>query len=246
MKESQKQWQLHYLGFYGESTGDIDGDFGPKSKAGTEDFQKTFGLEPADGIFGKHTRNKSKEIISAIQEVVSAYAKEPLKVDGLAGVKTMTATIWFQKAVGLTPTGIADADTREAIARLAPPAEAPEEREADWWKEIRYFTREEWRCKCAGRYCGGYPAEPQEALVRLLDRAREHFGKPCYLVSPLRCETWNRLQGGVANSRHRLGKAADIRIPGVSANNLYSWLRKQPEVRYTYKITSTNVHVDIL
>ena len=83
MKARQKQWQLHYLGFYGESTGDIDGDFGPKSKAGTEDFQKTFGLEPADGIFGKHTRNKSKEIISAIQEVVSAYAKEPLKVDGL-------------------------------------------------------------------------------------------------------------------------------------------------------------------
>lgn len=246
MKAKQKQWQLYYLGFYGDSIQDIDGIFGEKSAAGTEAFQKESGLEPADGVFGKHTRNKSKEIISAIQEVLRDYAKEPLTVDGLAGVKTMTATIWFQKAVGLTPTGIADAETRAAIAAHAPPAKAPEPQGDSFWVEIKYFTREEWRCKCGGKHCDGYPAEPQEALVRLLDRAREHFGKPCILVSPLRCETWNRLQGGVANSRHRLGKAADIRIPGVSANNLYSWLRKQPEVRYAYKINGTNVHVDIL
>ena len=40
-------------------------------------------------------------------------------------------------------------------------------------------------------------------------------------------------------------EAMDIRIEGVTANNLYSFFKKQPEVRYTYKINDTNVHFDI-
>ena len=79
----------------------------------------------------------------------------------------------------------------------------------------------------------------------MADRARKHFGKPAHNVSTLRDPTWNRLSGGVANSQHMYGEAMDIRIDGVSANDLYSFLKKQPEVRYTYKINGTNVHFDI-
>lgn len=254
MKAKQKQWQLHYLGFYGESTNDIDGIWGAKSAAGTELFQRTYGLEPADSIFGTHTRNKSREVIESIQEVVSPYGvrngMKPLIIDGLAGPATMAATIWFQKEKGLTPNGIADARTVTALANEIPEIDAviwptPETGSDSFWDEIEYFTREELRCKCGGQYCNGYPAEPQEAMVRVADRARKHFGKPAHNVSALRCPTWNRLSGGVVNSQHMYGEAMDIRIDGVSANDLYSFLKKQPEVRYTYKINSTNVHFDI-
>lgn len=247
MKVKQKQWQLFYLGFYGESTDDIDGIWGPKSIEATEEFQRCFGLEPVDGVFGKHSKNKSREVISAIQRVITAYAKAPLVIDGLAGPSTMSATVWYQKdhvKYGLTPNGMADKNTRDFIAVYVEP-ELDEPDPNDFWDEIEYFTREELKCKCGGRYCDGYPAEPKEMLVRLADRARRHFGKPAHNVSTLRDPTWNRLSGGVANSQHVYGEAMDIRIDGVSANELYSFLKKQPEVRYTYKINSTNVHFDV-
>lgn len=254
MKAKQKQWQLFYLGFYGETTADIDGIWGDKSAAGTELFQRTYGLEPVDSIFGTHTKNKSREVIESIQEVVSPYGvkhgMKPLTIDGLAGPATVAATIWFQKEKGLTPNGIADAKTVTAISNEIPEIDAviwptPETGSDSFWDEIEYFTREELRCKCGGQYCNGFPAEPQEMLVRVADRARKHFGKPAHNVSTLRDPTWNRLSGGVANSQHMYGEAMDIRIDGVSANDLYSFLKKQPEVRYAYKINGTNVHFDI-
>lgn len=243
MKASQKQWQLYYLGFYGESVGDIDGDFGPKSKAGTEDFQKTFGLEPADGIFGRHTRNKSKEIISAIQEVLQSYAKEAITVDGLAGPRTMDATRAFQKAVGLAPTGIADPETREAIAAHEPHAKAPEEQKADWWKEIRYFTREEWRCKCGK--CGGFPAEPEEKLVRRADSLRQTLGAAVTVSSGVRCSDHNRKVGGVSGSRHLSGKAMDFCAAGKTSRQVLACIQKMDGIRYAYAIDGRYVHMDI-
>ena len=114
-----------------------------------------------------------------------------------------------------------------------------------FWVEIKYFTREELRCKCGGQFCNGFPAEPQELLVRLAERARRHFGAPAHNISCLRCPVWNARSGGVANSQHMYGEAMDIRIEGVTADELLAFFQKQPEVRYCYKINSTNVHFDI-
>lgn len=262
MKIKQKQWQLFYLGYYGESTTDIDGIWGPNSKAATLEFQKAVGIKD-DGIFGTHTRNKTKEMISAIQEVINGSGGKSIVIDGLAGPATMSATVWYQKEHGLTPNGLADEETRKYISEnFGPPVgedvnvpsnetatDIPvgdkKETTGTFWDEIEYFTRDELKCKCGWRYCNGFPAEPQELAVRLADRARKHFGKPAHNVSFLRCPEWNRLQGGVANSQHMYGEAMDIRIDGVSANELYSFMKKQPEVRYTYKINEKNVHFDI-
>ena len=114
-----------------------------------------------------------------------------------------------------------------------------------FWDGIVYFKRNEMRCKCGGRYCNGFPAEPQQLLMELADRARKHFGRPAHVVSGLRCARWNQIQGGVANSQHMYGEAMDIRIDGVSADELLAWMKQQPEVRYCYRINSTNVHFDI-
>lgn len=252
MTIKQKQWQLFFLGYYGDSTEDIDGLWGPKSEAATREFQEDVGIT-VDGIFGEHTETKTKEIIDDIQDVVTAYGFSGLINDGLAGPKTMAATIWYQKAVGLTPDGIVGPETRTYILNHVGPESSVDEEDpvivtektGTFWDEIEHFTRDELRCKCGGRYCNGFPAEPKEMTVRLADRARKHFGRPAHNVSFLRCKTWNAQSGGVANSQHMYGEAMDIRIEGVSADELHAFFNAQPEVRYTYKINSTNVHFDI-
>ena len=47
--------------------------------------------------------------------------------------------------------------------------------------------------------------------LMLLEPAREAIGCPVIINSGFRCEAVNRKVGGVPNSQHRLGQAADIR-----------------------------------
>lgn len=130
------------------------------------------------------------------------------------------------------------------------PEETPEQPEkepdsGDFWADIKHFKREEFRCKCNGLYCNGFPAEPQPGMVYLADAAREYFGRPGRVVSGLRCSVWNRKQGGVDNSQHMYGEAVDLQIDGVSAAALLAFINRQPGVRYAYAINSTNVHIGI-
>ena len=255
MNVRQKQWQLFFLGYYGNSAIVIDGIFGPRSGDATLQFQKEFFPDPIahDGIFGDSTAAKSMEVIDRIQDILQSVVPD-LKDDGLAGPKTMAALKLWQEEHDLPATGQVDDDTWDMLMLEVPKIEQPsdpvpeqgtEGQTGTFWDGIRYFKREEFRCKCGGRYCNGFPAEPKEQLVKLLDAARAHFGRPAHIVSGLRCPDWNSIQGGVANSQHMYGEAADVRIDGVSADSLLAFFQSQPGVRYTYKINSTNVHVDI-
>ena len=255
----QKQWQLFFLGYYGESLRDIDGIWGEKSQDGTLAFQKDYFRDPIahDGIFGDSSAGKSMEVIDRIQDILKAVVPD-LVDDGLAGPKTMAALQAFQEAQGLPQTGRVDGETWDALMQQVPVQESPADPvpEVDttteesstvvtFWPGIVYFKRNEMRCKCGNRYCNGFPAEPQQLLMELADRARKHFGAPAHVVSGLRCSRWNQIQGGVANSQHMYGEAMDIRIDGVTAETLLAWMKKHPEVRYCYAINSTNVHFDI-
>ena len=255
MTPKQAQWQLLFLDYY---DGAVDGVWGPKSKAATLQFQKEFFEDSIahDGKFGASTAAKSQEVVDRIQEILQTIVPG-LKDDGLAGQKTVAALKTYQESKGLAQTGRVDDATWDAlmleIPRQEQPTEpVPEQDTGDdetiivsFWPGIVHFKREEMRCKCGGRYCNGFPAEPQQQLMELADRAREHFGRPAHVVSGLRCSRWNAIQGGVANSQHMYGEAMDIRIDGVSAAELLAWIKKQPEVRYCYAINSTNIHFDI-
>ena len=94
MNDKQKQWQLFFLDYYGESTQDIDGIFGLKSEAATLQFQKEFFPDPIahDGIFGSNTAAKSVEVIDRIQDILKSVVPD-LVDDGLAGPKTMEAMV---------------------------------------------------------------------------------------------------------------------------------------------------------
>lgn len=170
-------------------------------------------------------------------------------IDGIWGTKSQHAVKAFQKDFGLTADGICGTDTEKAMTHAVAygmSTQVGDEAESgDFWDEIVYFAREEFKCRCGGKYCDGYPAEPQEGMVRLADRARKHFGAPATVVSGLRCEKHNANVGGVANSQHMYGEAVDLRIQGVSAGELLFFIQSQPGVRYAYAINDTNVHFDI-
>ena len=115
-----------------------------------------------------------------------------------------------------------------------------------FWDEIEYFDRSEFKCKCGGKYCKGYPHEPDERMVRIADQLRKNLGVPITIVSGLRCKTWNAIQNGHAQSQHMYGEAADIYAKGVSQSRVEAELDKIGGVRYHYAIKgSSNVHFDV-
>ena len=68
--------------------------------------------------------------------------------------------------------------------------------------------------KCS---CGECPAEfhvlPTERLLHTLDTLREAYGKPITVTSGVRCPAYNAKVGGVVDSEHTLGDAADLSAP---------------------------------
>lgn len=166
------------------------------------------------------------------------------EIDGRWGPKCEAAAKAFQKDYGLDADGVFGGETEAKIREIIGSGIGPVRQES-WWTGIRWFSTEEFDCKCGGRYCNGRPAKMQRTAVEIADRARNHFGRPGHIVSGLRCREHNAASGGVSNSQHMYGEAVDLRIEGVSAKELLAFLRQQPEVRYAYAINSTNVHFDI-
>lgn len=52
-------------------------------------------------------------------------------------------------------------------------------------------------------------------LVKILQKIREHFGKPITINSGYRTEAYNKKIGGATYSQHKYGIAADISVSGV-------------------------------
>ena len=62
-----------------------------------------------------------------------------------------------------------------------------------------------------------------EALTVVLQCIREHFGKPVTITSGYRIPAHNAAVGGAKSSQHLLGKAADIRVQGVSVEDVAAY-----------------------
>jgi len=72
------------------------------------------------------------------------------------------------------------------------------------------FKVNEFRSKC-----GDDTVLIDSRLPELLQRIRDHFGKPVSITSAYRSPAHNAAVGGAKNSQHVLGTAADITINGV-------------------------------
>ena len=180
------------------------------------------------------------------------------QVDGIWGRLSEEATRAFQRSYGLEPDGVCGVATekalRGAVAGMIEKVENAEDPAEDtgeerWWSEIRWFRPQEFACKCGmyhAPYCDGFPARPQEQMVRIADALRERLGVPVTIVSGLRCPQHNKDSGGVENSQHMDGTAADVYAGGVSPERIMQELRAIGGVRWCYHIQgSSNVHFDV-
>ena len=82
----------------------------------------------------------------------------------------------------------------------------------------KYFSDEELACKCCGQLPEG---GMDQRLMDVLDAMREEIGAPLTLSSAYRCPAHNAEVGGVPNSQHVQGCAADVLLPdGLTVDEL--------------------------
>lgn len=84
------------------------------------------------------------------------------------------------------------------------------------------------------------------ALARNLEQVRALFGKAIHINSAFRSEAVNKRVGGVSNSDHRLGFAADFTIKGFSLDDIFARIRATESIRYDQLIREpTWIHFSI-
>lgn len=128
-----------------------------------------------------------------------------LVVDGKLGAKSISAIKLFQKYTGLTPDGVPGAKTQYKLMFYKYPN----------------FDEKEFACPCG--HCGGFPVKVNEGALMLVQAVRNHFGKGVQITSAIRCKSHNAAVGGVGDSQHLYGTAADIKVSGVAPSTVYSY-----------------------
>ena len=173
-------------------------------------------------------------------------------IDGIYGQQTKAAVERFQEAFGgIVVDGLAGDETDKALRNAVAygmPGKEPDTKPqtGTFWDDIKYFTRDEAFIGCPCGKCGGFPAEPSEALVKLADMVRAHFDAPATVSSGVRCQAHNdELPGSAKNSYHVRGKAMDFCIQGVPGTKLLAYVKTLP-VHYAYQINGSDfVHMDV-
>ena len=80
------------------------------------------------------------------------------------------------------------------------------------------FTVAEFACKD-----GSDPVFVDSSLAALLQKIRDHFGRPVVITSGYRTAAHNAAVGGSKSSQHLLGRAADIQVQGVSVEDVAAY-----------------------
>lgn len=164
---------------------------------------------------------KRKQLILAWYDLIS-----PNDVDGIWGEQSKAATLALQGALSIEQDGdFGPTTAKEALSAMLEGRELSFNNENDagvttgtFWDEIEFFDREEFRCQCyrhhATPYCNGFSREPSEELAHTCNEIRRRLGVPVGIVdsggSGVRCPQHNADVGGVFNSNHLYGNAADL------------------------------------
>ncbi len=149
------------------------------------------------------------EFIKKVQTALAARGYQPGPLDGREGPKTQKAIKAFQQDSGLDPDGVVGALTANRLF-----TEQLSVISFDSDGSTPHFARAEFGCDCGG-YCDGFPAEMNLELLLKLEALRNAVNVPVIITSGVRCRQRNAEVGGVDNSQHLFGQAADLHAPGI-------------------------------
>lgn len=123
-------------------------------------------------------------------------------------------------------------------------------------KNCKSFKLSEFKCSCKGKYCTGYPTVINGQLLINLQAVRDKFGATT-VTSGMRCSKYNSsLKGSSALSRHKSGKAVDIKNTTSATvqgrKSIMAFWKTLKGQRYTYcNINGSHpnmgsaVHIDV-
>lgn len=170
-------------------------------------------------------------------------------VDGIAGAKTKAAYLALQKKYFTRQKDIDGLYGKNTDILL---------RNAYKCSKLDHFKLTEFKCKCGGKFCTGFPTELDSDLLNNLEKVRAMYRTPVTIKSGMRCVEWNRRQAGSSStSRHMSGKAADVYISGITTNDsgrkkLINYWYTLKEARYAYgnvagshPTMGSSVHADV-
>lgn len=86
-----------------------------------------------------------------------------------------------------------------------------------------HFSKKELACRCCGQL------KIEDRLLTGLEALRQLAEAPVIVDDAYRCPPHNEKVGGVPNSEHTQGIAADVRIPGLTLQQMYELALKVPE-----------------
>ena len=105
----------------------------------------------------------------------------------------------------------------------------------EWGTKYPHFQKDEFICPC----CGSIGVGIATSLVELLEKLREEYGS-VIITSGYRCPNYNAEVGGIPNSAHLKGQAADF-IFGSGINNnqnerikIVEEIKTMPNYHYAY------------
>ena len=229
----------------GYACGTADGIFGTKTKNAVETYQKAKGLS-VDGIVGNNTyaklftdcllKNGSRgELVRELQTRLNEQGYNAGTADGIFGSNTETGVKALQSAAGIAADGKAGKDTWTALL----------EGKGAGTPTSAHFKLSEFKCKDGTAVPAKYYANCQK-LMNLLEEIRTACGNRAITVtSGYRTPAYNEKVDGAKQSQHLYAAAADIKVSGQSAAEVYKLCDRLVGSRGGVGKYSTFTHVDV-
>lgn len=140
-------------------------------------------------------------------------------IDGIFGLQTLEGVKDFQERNGLLVDGVVGKITWRELSEADTSTVKTYSLAKDGEKYLsKNFQVKEFKCKD-----GSDKILIDDRLVILLQKIRDHFGKPVNINSAYRTPTYNVKIGGAKDSQHIYGIAADIWIAGISPSKVYAY-----------------------
>lgn len=92
---------------------------------------------------------------------------------------------------------------------------------------------------------GSDPIFIDSDLVTILQKIRAHFGKTVTITSAYRTPGKNKAVGGTTYSQHLYGRAADIKVKGVSPKKVAQYAETLLKNKGGIGTYSTFTHIDV-